>query len=115
MRKRNGFSLVELMVSSIIFSLVFLGLVSVFVAASKHITHTRERMTSAQLGKFFLDPLQVDVRYDTWDQAGNDLVVGSWSGATQVINNRSFFETHDISAVSGTDLRRVTSTISWNE
>ena len=116
MRERNGFSLVEIMVSSVIFSLVILGLVSVFVSASKHITHARERMTSAQLGKFFLDPLQVYVRYDTWDGGvGNELEIGTRSGVAQNINNRDFTEEHAVAAVAGTDLRRVISTISWNE
>jgi prepilin-type N-terminal cleavage/methylation domain-containing protein len=116
MQERNGFSLVEIMVSSVIFALVILGLISVFVSASKQITHTRERMTSAQLGKFFLDPLQDYVRDNDWD-SGNELSANGDNkpGGSQVINNRTFTETHDVSAVGGTGLRRVTSKISWDE
>jgi len=115
MSKKSGFTLVEIMVAAIVFSLIILGLVSVFIAASKHIAHSRERMTSAQLGKFFIDPLQAYVRFDTWDDIDNELSVGTKFGEIQIINNRNFSEEHDISVVADTDLRRVTSTITWNE
>jgi prepilin-type N-terminal cleavage/methylation domain-containing protein len=116
MVKKDGFSLVEIMISTVVFALVVLGLTSVFIAASKHITHTRERMTSVQLGKLFLDPLQVYVRFDTWDNPANELTVTSWeSGVSQTINNRNFTEQHEVAAISGTDLRRVISKISWTE
>ncbi len=105
----------EVMVSAVIFSLVMLGLMNVFIAGNKHIIHTRERITSAQLGKFFIDPLQENVRQDIWG-AGNELAVdGTYSGVPQIINSRSFTESHVVSAVAGTDLRRVVTTISWNE
>jgi prepilin-type N-terminal cleavage/methylation domain-containing protein len=123
MFKKRGFSLVEVIVSVVIFSLVMVGLMSVFIAGNKHIIHTRERMTSAELEKFYLDPLQMYVRQDTWDQAGNQLATAGspYAGASQTINNRPFTETHTVAdfnsdtALVGTDLRRVTSTIFWTE
>ena len=121
MCKKRGFSLVEAMVASVLFSLVLLGLISVFMSGGKHLTHVRERMTSAQLGKFFLDPLQIYVRQDTWDQVGNELMVGSRAGVAQSINNRNFSEIHAVddattdSALVGTNVRRVITTISWIE
>lgn len=118
MARRAGFSLVEVIVALVVFVLVIGGLSSVFVSASRIIIHNRERMTSAQLGKFFLDPLQAHVRQDNWLNAGpgNALAIGGpWSGVTQSINNVSFSETHTVSAVTSTDLRRVIATISWTE
>jgi prepilin-type N-terminal cleavage/methylation domain-containing protein len=116
MRKNIGFSLIEVLMASVIFSLLMLGMVSVFISGGKNIVHARERITSAELGKLFLDPLQVYVRYYDW-VSGNELSVDvtDHSGGSQVINNRTFSETHDVSAVSGTDLRRVISTITWDE
>ncbi len=115
MRKQSGYSLVEVMVSAAIFSLVIVGLMNTFIAGNKHIIHTRERMASAELGKLFLDPLQANVRQDTWG-AGNQLAVdGTYAGTSQTTNNRTFTETHTVSAVPVTNLRRVTSTISWTE
>ena len=115
MDRQTGFTLVEVIVSTVVFAMLIVGLASVFIAGGKLIMHNRERMTGAQLGKFFLDPLQADVRRDTWDQAGNDLQLGSWSGTSQTINNRLFTESYTVSAVGTTDLRRVVSTINWTE
>lgn len=118
--------------ASVIFALVIVGLLSVFVAGTKHIIHARERMTGAEIGKLFIDPLQMDVRQDTWNlgQASNALTLGttycdSIGGHTQnkncppaaqrKVNNRDFSAEYVSEVVSGTDLRLVTTKISWNE
>ena len=124
MRKKSGFTIVEVLIATVVFSLVVVGLTSVFIAGKKLIIHSRERMTSVELGKFFLDPLQTFVSFGTWnvgnpnlkwDGSSNELRVGTRSGTAQSINNRTFSETHQVDAVAGTDLRRVITTISWPE
>lgn len=123
MDRQTGFTLVEVLVSMVVFAMVVVGLSSVFIAGGKLITHNRERMTSAQLGKLFLDPLQAHVRQDTWDSVplGNELRLGSRSGTSQLINNRQFDEVHTVvdgttdAAIAGTVLRRVISRITWSE
>jgi prepilin-type N-terminal cleavage/methylation domain-containing protein len=121
MNKRIGFSLVEVLVALVVFALVVAGLTSVFVAGGKLITHNRERMTSSELGKLFVDPLQADVRMDTWDSGSNELRLGTRNGVAQTINNRTFNETHSVvdntsdANLAGTTLRRVISTMCWTE
>jgi len=119
MYNKKGFTLVEIIVSSVIFAIAVIGLLSVFVSGNNQIIHIRERMTSAELGKFFLDPLQVYVRQDTWDSIllGNELRLGTRAGvlSPQIINNRSFSETHTVDPMAGTDIRRVITTIFWTE
>ncbi|MFH1281470.1 MAG: prepilin-type N-terminal cleavage/methylation domain-containing protein [Candidatus Omnitrophota bacterium] len=114
MRNKNGFSLFEILVSSVIFSLVMLGMVSVFISAKRLVLHARERMVSAEIGKFFIDPLQMDVKFENWGQAGNIFTSGG-SGVTQRINGVDFSGTHAVAVVAGTDLRRVITTINWTE
>lgn len=138
MRNYKGFSLVEILVATVIFCLVMLGLVSVFVAAKAQIVNSRERMISAEIGKLFVDPLQMDVRQDTWaaGAAGNALTLGttycdSVGGHTQnkncppvaerELNNSYFSATYVIAdgstvpALTGTDLRQVVTTVTWTE
>lgn len=62
----TGFTLMEIIMAVVILSVIMLGLVSVFVSGKKLIRHGRARMTAAELGKLFLDPLQMKVRQDTW-------------------------------------------------
>jgi len=123
MHNKAGFSLVEIIVASMVFALVIVGLLSVFVSGTQHIIHARERITSAEVGKFFLDPMQMAVRMDTWNQVGNALKLSAVpvSLTTQRVNNRDFSGTYTVddattdASLTGTDLRRVTTTISWNE
>lgn len=72
MRKR-GFTLLEIIISVVIFTLTVTGMANVFLTGKRWILHARSRMAGGELGKFFLDPLQMEVRQDTWDQAGNQL------------------------------------------
>lgn len=57
----------EVVVATALFSLVIVGMLSVFVTGNKQVIHGRERMVSSQLGKLFIDPMQAYVRQDTWD------------------------------------------------
>jgi len=137
-KHKKGFSLVEIIVATVILSLIILGMLSVFLAGNKHVIHTRERMTSAELGKLFIDPLQMDVSWNIWSlgAAGNALAPGTTYcdgvvGHTQNkncppvaqrrVNNRVFSATYVTTAVADSsvdpndNLRRVTSTIAWTE
>lgn len=120
MPNKAGFTLVEIIVASVVFALTIAGLLGVFVAGSRHIIHARERVTSAELGKLFIDPLQLDVRQDTW--VGNSLdPLVPHPPVTQTVNNTVFTcnyimdDATSDSALVNTDLRRVTATIAWNE
>ncbi|MDD5691911.1 MAG: prepilin-type N-terminal cleavage/methylation domain-containing protein [Candidatus Omnitrophica bacterium] len=149
---KRGFSLMEVIVATALFSIVIVGMLSVFVAGNKQVIHSRERMVSSQLGKLFVDPMQAHVRQDTWDAwngVRNALYVppdpltsfttycDSDAGHATLqnpacpslaterkINNREFSVQHDVSRVCigdcfttgiDTGMRRVTTTISWNE
>lgn len=132
--------------ATVLFSIVIVGMLSVFVAGNKQVIHSRERMVSSQLGKLFVDPMQAHVRQDTWDVdlASNVLYIPASpensytfycdsvgghtpqgpaafcpSATARKVNNREFSAKYDVSRVldSGVDtgMRRVTTTISWNE
>jgi len=57
----------EIIVAAVLFSLVIVGMLSVFIAGNKLVIHARERLVSSELGKLFIDPMQAHVRQDTWD------------------------------------------------
>ena len=65
-RKATGVSLVEILVSTVIFALIMGGLINLFVATKRISLHTGSRMKVGELGRYFLDPLQADVRQDEW-------------------------------------------------
>lgn len=129
----TGLSLTEILVSAVIFSLVALGLTNVFVSGKRQIVHSRARMTMGEFGKYCLDPLQMDVRQDTWYQLSNRLRLGNYrsnltnpypfsqySSYTPVtwleeplIDNIQYYPVYQVTSVG--NLRKVKFTISWNE
>jgi len=128
--KNRSTTLFEVIVATVIFSLVMAGMVGVFVAGKRHIFHSRERMTGSEMGKLFLDPLQLSVRQDTWNDTGNALTEGTTycdssgtgqnpacpsAGSQRKVNNIDYTAQYDVDAVSGTNLRRVKVHVNWTE
>jgi Tfp pilus assembly protein PilW len=64
---KKGLSLLEILVAGLILTLTLAGLLNIFVAGRRWVLHNRLRMTGGELGKYFLDPLQMDVRQDEWN------------------------------------------------
>ena len=116
MDKRTGFTLIEIIVATVIFSLVVLGMAGLFIAGKRHIIHSRNRMTGSEIGKFFIDPLQMDVHQVTWD--ANALKVGTTNGPSIKVDNVDYVPQYIVSDVAlpgGATLRRVKAKISWTE
>jgi len=111
---KKGLSLIEIIVSLVIMSITMVGLVNIFISARRHILHARTRMTGGELGKYFLDPLQMEVRQDTWDN--NSLSVRPpYNGTNQTIERINYRPIYNITSVNNTTLRRVVVDIVWNE
>lgn len=111
---KKGLTLIEILVSAIILALVLTGLVNIFVAGKRYILHTRSRMTAAELSGFFLDPLQMQVRQDTWTAATNCLGTGNCPAETWTIDI-PYTVAYQWTIVPGTDLRKVIANITWTE
>jgi len=130
--RNRSTTLFEVIVATVIFSLVMAGMVGVFISGKRNILHSRERMTGSEMGKLFLEPLQLHVRQDTWDTTPDDnaLYVGTTycdaSGINQnpvcpsvasqrTVNNIDYSAQYDVSYVSGTSLRRAKVQVNWTE
>ena len=111
---KKGLTLIEILVSAIILALVMTGLVGIFIGGKRHILHSRSRMTAAELGKYFLEPLQMEVRQDTWS---TNCLGGSACPPTtpQTLDNIQYNATYNTSAVAGTTVRRARVSINWTE
>lgn len=132
----GGFSLIEILISILILALIMTGLVSLFISGKRWILHTRSRMAAGELGKYFLEPLQMEVRQDTWDQppydpAPNNLLT---AGNYKSTNNSfpgyetytvvSWFEEPNVGGITyypvyrvenKDGVRKVRFTLIWNE
>ncbi|HTZ11411.1 MAG TPA: prepilin-type N-terminal cleavage/methylation domain-containing protein [Candidatus Margulisiibacteriota bacterium] len=114
--KKIGFTLTEILIAMVILAAVMAGLTGVFVSGSRYVIHSRSRISSAELGKYFLDPLQNDIREDSWDQVGNNLTVGIRSGVSVDLDGITYHANYDVTnQTQAPGLRKVKLTLTWTE
>jgi len=119
----KGFTLLEILVSTVILALVMTGLAYVFLAGRTHLKHARSRIQAAELGRFFLAPLQMFVTatehpsgaQNGWNQANNCLTGGAGCPGAQTIGATTYTPTYSFTPITGTTLQKVKVTISWPE
>jgi len=106
----------EVLVSTALIAVLAVGMANLFVAGKRYILHTRTRMTSGELGRVFLDPLQMDVRQDTWGSSSNCLTNKTNCPGAATIGPITYNPDYsDITDIPGTSLRRVRLVIRWDE
>lgn len=119
MMRKKGFTILELLISAMILALIVAGLVSIFVTGKRYAVHSTSRIQAAELGKYFADPLQIQVRQDTWTAVGNCLGTGNCPAQTWTIGaigyRADFTWTNVVSGIPGNTLRKVTTRITWTE
>jgi Tfp pilus assembly protein PilV len=117
---KKGLTLLEIIVSTIILTLVITGIVNLFISAKRYTLHSRSRMTSGMLGGYFLDPLQSKyVRQDKWEDDTNCLSTGNCTDESAGILqglDRNYTANYTVTPnYNNTNLSKVTVSIIWNE
>lgn len=112
--RRRGLTLLEIVVATIILALVIVSLANVFVLGKRYVLHSRARMAGGELGRFFLDPLQMDVDQGSW--GNNCLSTEAGCPGAENADGRLYTPTYDITNNSPvTNLNKVKVTIHWDE
>ncbi|MFH1413837.1 MAG: hypothetical protein ABIG56_03235 [Candidatus Omnitrophota bacterium] len=110
-----GFTLLEVLISLLILVVTLGGLSSLVISGKRLAVHRASRGAGGELGKDFLDPLQMDVNEDTWTLSSNCLGNDGSTGCPGAKNIGSGSITwtpiYNINPVLNTDLRRVVLTI----
>lgn len=113
--KKQGFTLIEIIVSMIILALLASGFFSIMVSSRYLVMRSRMRLLATELASQQIERLKQYVRDDTWAVAGNPLdPTGIWNA----IAGMPAPYTGDYKVESGppnTDYRKVTVRVRWNE
>lgn len=124
MTRKKGLTLLEIIVASVILVIVLAGMANLFIAGKRWIMHSRLRATGGELGKYFIDPLHMLVRQDTWNTTANCLSIkncpNGTAGAAQGLdkNYTANYTITNLTAVgwpSYNSMMRVVANISWDE
>lgn len=70
MKRNQGVSLIEILISCVIIALLVSGLGSVFVAGSRWIMNIHAQTAAKEIGRLFIDSMQRHVRQSDWDTVG---------------------------------------------
>lgn len=107
----------EVLVSAFIMAVIMAGLANIFLAGKRHIVHSRTRTSGSELGRYFLDPLQMQVRQDRW--GNNCLSTGNCPdqtlGITQGLDRDYTAHYTVINNSPANNLNKVEVEISWSE
>ena len=128
-RSKKGFSLLEIVVAATLFALIVAGLANVFVAAKRWLLHSRLKMTAGELGKYFLEPLQVNVKQSDWDTAAGDykttnpLYIHAWTGSVVSPGGKDYAPDYSVARVPApgvgstapAQMRKVKVQVKWTE
>jgi prepilin-type N-terminal cleavage/methylation domain-containing protein len=115
---RKGMTLLEIIISMMILSLITVGIANVFLAAKKYVRFDRSRIVAAQLGRYYMDVLQLNVTAANWRTASNNLTAQAYLDFNDTINrnmNYTINRTVDYPFDPAMKIHRVKLTISWNE
>jgi Tfp pilus assembly protein PilW len=114
---KKSLTLLEIIVATVILALVISGLANIFLVGKRYILGSHSRITSGELGKYFLDPLQNDVNQATWTAAGNCLGTGNCpneiAGVAQGLDRDYTANYSIINNPTLANLKRVKVDITW--
>jgi len=125
---KKGVTILEVIIALVILVLVIGGLVNIFISSQRWLIHARVRMQGGELGKRYLDPLQMEVRQDQWTadtscltgNGGTNCNMATWSDASGI----TYTPGYDIDPIDPSGvvdlvnyplghLRRVRLTLDW--
>ncbi len=91
-QKGRGVTFIEILVSMLILAASLAGIISLFGSTKRWIEASQSRMAMGEIGKFVLDPLQMQVRQDQWNPGTNCLSSGGAVGCqpSVPIQNRNY-------------------------
>lgn len=132
LKKKEGLSLVEIIVATIILSLIATGLANVFVSVKRFNLNSQLRMVSGELEKFQFSRFSDAVRQDQWDSGAKDYQAGNMLRRTSAVTEapiilssspypeRQYTPTYTVEVppsfpAGNTQMRKVKVTLTWTE
>lgn len=111
---RRGFTLLEVLVSALLLSLVMLGLMNVFTGSKRYLLGSRWRITAGELGRYFLEPLSLNVSQNTW--ATGWLGAGGNYSSSITLDGINYSAEYNITPnFNLTNVSKVRLNVTWND
>jgi len=141
MKNNRAFTILEIVISSIIIAITVIGLSGIFATGKKYISHARYRMVGGELGQLFMNPFQNYVSQNEltngadngWNRPNNPLTqqavaryCDSVGGhiqqpfcpplADRIMGGVEYSAKYEVmNHPSTANIRKIITTITWNE
>jgi Tfp pilus assembly protein PilV len=113
---KTAFTMVEVIVSTLIFMLLAGGMFATISALSRPAGTSTREMTAALVARGLLENLRMNIDATTWNAAGTTFAVGNHSLTKVTINGIDYTPCYSVTADPGGSAGRVVNlTINWEE
>ena len=118
-RSNSGFTIVEVIVSTVIFAIAAVGVFASIAAVHAPAIVSERKVAAAYYARQVADNLRAKVDARNWNPvtsswiAGTALETGTHSLGTTTMNNTAYTTSYVISPVAGTNLWKMDVTVNW--
>lgn len=118
-RKKKGFTLIEILVASVVLALLATGLFSVMVSGRYMVARSKLRVGAFEIAKITIEGLRMYIRGDSWNNTSSPLYpTGVWSpqdtGSYPPFRFRFKVENASAVGLPTADFRVVTVEVRWD-
>ncbi len=119
LRPKSGFTITEVVIATLVFSIVVGGAISALSALKKPAYASKEEVTAAYLAKQILEELRTDVSAENWDSGGLNPNGGPSANGTYdnlstiTIDGVTYTPVYQVEDDNETGSRKVTLTVNW--
>jgi prepilin-type N-terminal cleavage/methylation domain-containing protein len=117
--RKKGFTLVEVIVASLVFALMVAGIMATITALSVPATESSEEVTAALIGKEVLENMRIAVSSDTFsnifNETGGDSLNGTYTLAPIPSGGKTYTPAYVVRRDSINGAVQVNLTITWQD
>jgi len=115
LKKNSGFSIAEVTVAAVVFSVTALGIISTVSVLRKPAVNWERKTVGTYYGQQLLEDLRAKVDQSNWGDAGSPLAVGTHTVASYLAPNGTAYDATYTVTELPSGARQVTLTVNWVE
>lgn len=114
-KPEKGFTLIEVIVASIIFIMTAAGLLATISAISRPAAISERELTAATIARGVIERLRKDIDAESWSDSTGNLSIGSHTMTPLTVTGKTFARSYAVTTDASTGGRNISVTVTWDE